>query len=353
MLQPGRLYCIYDYQTIINETAQVKSNKNVYPIVLLAISQSMFSPNCWMFVGNTPFYGAKLYISDTDYYVNVGPEKTGGVYKWKWVNRKDRNWTSSILYTDKPNYPGVSEDNKLTIKNIEFIRYKNYDGGIDTTIFNSTYPWKGDQIVEIKYDIRTSLGRKYSNDYITANSSGNKGFIYWMKDMNGNEADFDLYSITWSFTDQNSVAHTNELTIKNNAKHNKIFNVSNIILSGDKNIVNNSSNVISTGNENTLNNSSNVYCTGSYTTLNYSNNNKITIDYCYLEDSTNNIITISGVIPTTKIKMYSCNRVIINGTDYTLSEPILMYNIDDKTIQLPNVNGPLVYRSSLTREILL
>ena len=79
----------------------------------------------------------------------------------------------------------------MTIENIEFIRYNNYDGGIDTTIFNSTYPWKGDQIVEIKYDIRTNLGRKYSNDYITANSSGNKGFIYWMKDMNGNEADFE------------------------------------------------------------------------------------------------------------------------------------------------------------------
>ena len=339
MLQPGRLYCIYDYQTIINETTQVKSNKNVYPIVLLAISQSMFSPNCWMFVGNTPFYGAKLYISETDYYVNVGPEKTGGVYKWKWVNRKDGNWTSSIIYTDKPNYPAVSEDNKLTIENIEFIGYNNYDGGIDTGIFNSTYPWKGDKIVEIKYDIRTNLGRNYSNDYITANSSGNKGFIYWMKDMNGNEADFDLYSITWTFTDKNSTSRSNQLTIDGNSTHNKIYNSYLVVLSNT--------------NHNNVNTSYNVVSSGNYNIFNQSNNNFVTINYCDLENSTNNIISISGVIPIIKIKMYSCNNVNINGTQYTGSDPITLYNIDDKTISLPNVNGPLIYRSTLTREILL
>ena len=175
-----------------------------------------------------------------------------------------------------------------------------------------------------------------------------------MKDMNNNEADFDLYSITWSFADQNLDINVNELlTIHNNVKHNKIFNSSNIILLGDNNIVNNSSNIVSSGSKNTFNNSSNVYCSGNYTTLNYSNNNKITINYCNLEDSSNNIVSISGVIPTIKIKMYSCNNVIINKTDYTLTEPILFYNIENKTVQLPNVNGPLVYRSSLTREILL
>ena len=339
MLQPGRLYCIYDYQTIINETAQVKSNKNVYPIVLLAISLSMFSPNCWMLVGNTPFYGAKLYISDMEYYVNVGPENIGGVYKWKWVNRKDGNWTSSIIYTDKPNYPAVSEDNKLTIENIEFVGYNNYDGGIDTGIFNSTYPWKGDKIVEIKYDIRTNLGRKYSNDYITANSSGNKGFIYWMKDMNGNEADFDLYSITWSFEDKNGISRSNQLTIDGSSTHNKIYNSYLVLLSN--------------ANHNNVNTSFNVVSSGNYNIFNQSQNNFVSLNYCDLENSSNNKISITGVIPTIKLKMYSCNNVNINGTEYTGSDPITLYNIDDKTISFPNVNGPLIYRSTLTREILL
>ena len=353
-LQPGRLYCIYDYQTLVNETTQIKSNKNVYPLVLLAISQSAFSTNGWLFVGNHPYFGAKLFVNENDFYVNVGVEKTGESFKWKWVKRVNGAWTGNIIYTDKPNYPAVSENNKLTLGGVEFVNFKNYDGGIDTGMFDSTYPWRGEKIVEIKYDIRTNLGRQYSNTFITANTSNNKGFIYWMKDMNDNEADFDLYSITWTFANPALDINVNGLlTINNSVKHNKIFNSSNIILIGDNNTVNNSSNIVSTGNKNTFNNSSNVYCSGSHTTLNYSNNNKITIGYCDLEDSHNITIEISGVIPTIKIKMYSCNNVIINKTDYTLVEPILFYNIENKTVQLPNVNGPLIYRSSLTREILL
>ena len=72
-----------------------------------------------------------------------------------------------------------------------------------------------------------------------------------------------------------------------------------------------------------------------------------------MQDSHNITITISGVIPTIKLKMYSCNNVNINGTQYTGSDPITLYNIDDKIISFPNVNGPLIYRSTLTREILL
>lgn len=351
-LQPGRLYCIYDYQTLINETTQIKSNKTVYPIVLLAVSPSGFANTGWMFVGNHPYFGVSMYSGQKRYY-NVGVHFYNNQYLWKWVTRANNTWSNTdIVYTNQPVYDFISADNKITLSGVEFDTFEYFAG--DTTLFNTTYPWRGEKIVEIKYDIRTNIGRQYSNTYITANTSNNKGFIYWMKDMNDNEADFDLYSITWSFANQALDINVNGLlTIGNSVKHNKIFNSSNIILLGDNNIVNNSSNIVSTGNKNTFNNSSNVYCTGSHTTLNYSNNNKITISYCDLEDSHNITITISGVIPTIKLKMYSCNNVIINKTDYTLSEPILFYNIENKTVQLPNVNGPLIYRSSLTREILL
>lgn len=329
-LQPGRLYCIYDFcSEILENTKGITTTGKNYPLILLAISPSEFSTNAWMIIGNHPFRGSKLYIDPTvnSYYVNVGLTKQNdGSVKWRWILRTNGNFNQSqYILTEKPSYPFIDSLNTFDYSNdLKFTKFEYYDGA-DTGVYNSSYPNLGIKHVEIKYDILYGE-HQYSNEYILS-SNVQKGFIYWMKDEYGNEADFDLYSIKFD----------GAYAIQNNSKHNKLFNTYNVVLNNsDYNNIYECYNISLTNlDKNEIKNSNNIQISCSNSEIKNCEN-----------------ITIS--VSSNKFKLESCKNINITNSNYNKDSIIQMFDIEDKTnIEIPNIDGPLIYRSSKTREILL
>jgi hypothetical protein len=329
-LQTGKMYCIYDYYSNVAENIKnITVSGKIYPIVLLAISSSEFSTNAWMIIGNQPGRGAKLYTSDNSYYfVNVGlyRKNDGGVY-WQWVKRSTSGTfdPNTYLLTNKPAYPFIDEVNTFTYSDdIVLTKFEYYDGS-DMGVYTATWPDLGLKHVEIKYDILVGE-HKYSNEHILP-LQNQRGFIYWMKDEYGNEADFDLYSVKFNGNDP----------IQNNASHNKLFNSYKTILNG--------------ANYNTIDACYDIQLSGVHgNEIKKSNSINVGCSNSSIKHST----SVEILQTTNKFNIQSCKNIKITGTNYTKDNVIQMNDIEDNAnIVIPNIDGPVIFRSTTTREILL